>query len=182
MFPAWLTVFVVSPIGEIGTATHKESKLVLDYVIRKALPAEEFEVIRADDEQASDSISVQIIRRIVESDYVVAVLSDRNPNVFYELAIAHGFAKPVIAMMSAGQIPHIRVRATVRTPVDEKDSTFANQRPDDYLVHGSDSSMTIRPRTSGAAANPAPSEASLSAACRVRPNRWRSGCPDRSSL
>jgi hypothetical protein len=40
--------------------------------------------------------------------------------------------------VSAGQIPHTRVCATLRTPVDEKDSTFANQRRDNYLVHGSD--------------------------------------------
>ena len=36
------------------------------------------------------------------------------------------------------QIPHTRVRAAVRTPVDEQDPTFANQRRDNDLVHGVD--------------------------------------------
>ena len=40
--------------------------------------------------------------------------------------------------VSTGQIPHTRVCAAVRTPVDEQDSTFANQRRDNDLVHGVD--------------------------------------------
>lgn len=38
--------------------------------------------------------------------------------------------------VSAGQIPNARVRAAVRTPVDEQYLTFANQRRDDDLGHG----------------------------------------------
>jgi hypothetical protein len=66
-------------------------------------------VVRADEEERPDSISVQIVRRIVESTFVVAVLTDRNANVFYELAIAHGFGRPVIALMAAGQTPPLDV-------------------------------------------------------------------------
>ena len=41
--------------------------------------------------------------------------------------------------VSAGQIPHTRVHAAVRAPVDEQDLTFANQRRNgNDLVHGWD--------------------------------------------
>lgn len=42
-----------------------------------------------------------------------------------------------------GQFPHIRVRTLVRSAMREQDSTFANQRADNDLMHS-----TIRARTS----------------------------------
>ncbi|MDA8056021.1 MAG: hypothetical protein M0Z77_10320 [Thermoplasmatales archaeon] len=41
--------------------------------------------------------------KINEADIVIADLTDRNPNVFYELAIAHALSKPVIHMSKKGE-------------------------------------------------------------------------------
>jgi len=98
--PEARTVFVVSPIGKSGTPEYRRAKLVLDFIIKKAFPKPHWTVVRADDEESPDSISTQVIRRIRESDLIVADLSGHNPNVFYELAVAHGYERPVIHMIS----------------------------------------------------------------------------------
>jgi hypothetical protein len=97
------SIFVISPIGAAGTEAHRQAKLVLDYLVRKAFPSPQWTVIRADDENSPDSITTQVIDRIVTSDVIVADLSDHNPNVFYELAVAHGYQRPVIHLMRDGQ-------------------------------------------------------------------------------
>jgi nucleoside 2-deoxyribosyltransferase len=97
------TVFVISPIGKVGTAEHRDAALVLNYIIKKAFTPPKWDVIRADQENSPDSITSQVIERIVSSDLIVADLSNHNPNVFYELAVAHGYRKPVIHLMQEGQ-------------------------------------------------------------------------------
>lgn len=97
------SVFVISPIGAAGTDNHTRFKMSLKYIIKKALPADQWLVVRADEESAPDSITGQVIGRIRESDIIVADLSDHNPNVFYELAVAHGYKRPVVHLMEDGQ-------------------------------------------------------------------------------
>jgi len=97
------TVFVVSPIGKSGSPEHRRARLVLDYIIKKAFQAPSWMVVRADDENSPDSITAQVIDRIVKSDLIVADLSGHNPNVFYELAVAHGYQRPVIHMITDGE-------------------------------------------------------------------------------
>lgn len=92
---------MVSPIGSPGTESHRRASQVLKYIVKKALL--DVEVVRADEESSPDSITTQVIRRIIESDLIVADLTDHNPNVFYELAVAHGYNKPVIHLIENGQ-------------------------------------------------------------------------------
>lgn len=99
------SVFVISPIGTPGTEVAIKAAWALEYIIRKALPAPEWAVLRADEEDDPSSITNKVIDRIVTSDLIVADLTDHNPNVFYELAVAHGYKKPVVAMMTDGQTP-----------------------------------------------------------------------------
>lgn len=97
------TIFVISPIGSTGTAEHRRYRNTLEYIVKKAFHAPDYAVVRADEETSPDSITTQVIGRIVESDLIIADLTDHNPNVFYELAVAHGYQKPVIHMMQSGQ-------------------------------------------------------------------------------
>lgn len=55
-----------------------------------------FDVKRADDIDSQRNILQDIVQAIYESDLIVADLTGNNPNVFYELGIAHAFRKPVI--------------------------------------------------------------------------------------
>ena len=54
-----------------------------------------FKPWRADQEHADDVIIQTIWKRINESRFVIADCTGRNPNVFYELGIAHTIGKPV---------------------------------------------------------------------------------------
>lgn len=54
---------------------------------------------RSDEEFVpNQQILPQIVRIILESEVVVAVLNGRNPNVFYEIGIAHSVGKPVLLL------------------------------------------------------------------------------------
>ncbi|PPH65806.1 hypothetical protein C5D25_03210 [Rathayibacter sp. AY1D7] len=97
------SVFVISPIGKVGSDLHRKHLQTLTYVIKKALPSPDFDVLRADDESSPDSITGAVIRRIHDSDLIVADLTGHNPNVFYELAVAHGYGKPTIHLLEEGE-------------------------------------------------------------------------------
>jgi len=96
-------VFLVSPIGKPGSPEHHAARLVRDYLVKKVFQAPEWRVVRADDESSPDSITTQVIERLVTADLIVADLTDHNPNVFYELAVAHGYERPIIQIMKDGQ-------------------------------------------------------------------------------
>ena len=53
---------------------------------------------RTDDELIADNNDVRksIVRMILESSIIIAVLDGRNPNVFYEIGIAHSMGKFVL--------------------------------------------------------------------------------------
>lgn len=61
---------------------------------------------RGDEEHISGGILLHIIREIAQSRLVIANISGRNPNVFYELGIAQSIGKPVlIVSKSFSEIP-----------------------------------------------------------------------------
>lgn len=96
-------VFVISPIGSSGTEIHRKALYALKFIFRRALEAPEWNVRRADDGKVSDSIGAHVIRSIIEADLIIADLTGHNPNVFYELAVAHAFKKPVVHLISKGE-------------------------------------------------------------------------------
>lgn len=60
------------------------------------------------DEQIFEGSSIleRIYNQISEADIIIADLTDRNPNVFYEVGYAHALQKPTILLTkSAGDIP-----------------------------------------------------------------------------
>ena len=74
--------------------------------LKVALEEAGFEVLRADDMQSQRNILQDVLDGIVNSDLVVADLTNSNPNVYYELGIAHAAKKPVILItQSIDDIP-----------------------------------------------------------------------------
>ncbi|WP_156042419.1 hypothetical protein [Rhodococcus sp. UNC363MFTsu5.1] len=124
------SVFVISQIGSPGTEVHAEALLTLNYVIRKALPKPEWDVVRADEEASPDSIGQKVIDRVITSDLIVADLTGHNPNVFYELAVAHCFKKPVVLLNGDGkQIPFdITDQRAIRYTLSDPASVDAAQK------------------------------------------------------
>jgi len=95
--------FVISPIGEEGSDVRQHADDVFKYIIEPAMKECEIEAIRSDQLEKPGLISEQMFRLIFEADLCIAVLTNHNPNVFYELAVAHSAQRPVIILIEKGQ-------------------------------------------------------------------------------
>jgi len=82
-------IFVLMPFNE------KLTQMYNDY-IKKPLEGEGFKVVRADDFFRPIPIMDDIWRSICEAEIIIADLTDRNPNVFYEVGLAHVLGKYTI--------------------------------------------------------------------------------------
>lgn len=83
--------FVLMPFAD-------ELREVYDNLIKGALEDAGYSVERADDLDNQRNILRDILTSIDGYDLIVADLSDNNPNVYYELGLAHGLARPVILL------------------------------------------------------------------------------------
>jgi hypothetical protein len=62
---------------------------------------------RGDEDFVKGNILQYIIKRIMSSSVVIANLNGRNPNVYYELGIAHAIGKPVILITNQANFKEI---------------------------------------------------------------------------
>lgn len=65
-------------------------------VITESSRQQGFNCIRTDQENKPGNLLQYIVKTIVESQLLIAVIDNRNPNVFYEMGIAHSLGKSVI--------------------------------------------------------------------------------------
>lgn len=115
------TCFVIAPIGEAESETRRRSDLVLQYIIREAVEPCGYVAIRADEIDRPGIITTQVIQHIVEAPLVIADLTERNPNVFYELALRHALRRPLIQLISKGEVIPFDVAGTRTIQVDHRD-------------------------------------------------------------
>src|SRR5262245_29205679 len=87
--PETKTCFVIAPIGEQDSVVRKRSDQIFKYLIGPAAQECGYTALRADQIAEPGIITTQVIQHIVDDPLVVADLTGRNPNVFYELAIRH---------------------------------------------------------------------------------------------
>jgi hypothetical protein len=75
-------------------------------ILAGACKALSVQAVRGDDVFTPTDILVDIWRSLNTADFVIADITGRNPNVLYELGIAHTLAKPVLIISkNAGDIP-----------------------------------------------------------------------------
>jgi len=84
-----ISAFVIMPFSE-------EFDSIYTRFIKETLEDIGFTVSRADDLVNQRNILWDIVSSIVHSDLIIADLTGENPNVYYELGIAHALNKPVI--------------------------------------------------------------------------------------
>ena len=65
-------------------------------IFKPALEAAGYSVTRAGDLFLPRPIILDIQQSILDADLILCEMSDRNPNVFYELGLAHAIGKPAI--------------------------------------------------------------------------------------
>ncbi|MBN2090838.1 DUF1566 domain-containing protein [candidate division KSB1 bacterium] len=93
--------FVIMPFGEEGTKDHEWNWKIYFQIIKPVVEVCGYEAKRADELEYLGNITHDIIKWLYESQLVIADLTGKNPNVFYELGVRH-------ALMRAGTIPIMR--------------------------------------------------------------------------
>ncbi len=113
--------FVAMPFGS------KELNEIYEYYIKPAIKDEcGLKCERGDDAFGSNEIMEDILSSIQRAKIIVADLTDRNPNVFYEVGIAHTLKKDVFLLCQSMQdvpfdLRHRRVLVYDKTPKGYKE-------------------------------------------------------------
>lgn len=96
--------FVISPIGEDVSLTRKRSDQIFKHVIKPAVETFGYTALRADSISKPGIITTQVIDHLLKSELVIVDLTEKNPNVFYELGIRHSVRKHVIQIADPDEI------------------------------------------------------------------------------
>lgn len=86
-----MKAFVIMPFGE-------QFDKIYELFIAETLDDMDLKFQRADDIKSQQNILKDIIEGISKSDLIIADLTEPNPNVYYEMGIAHALKKPVISL------------------------------------------------------------------------------------
>jgi len=99
----------LQPVARLGVIGKKRTLLIAPFTntegevretVRKGLQDLGLEVVRFDQLPAGAQSANAFIDAVRTSDFIVADMTEKNPNVYYELGIAHGLRKPTILIVS----------------------------------------------------------------------------------
>lgn len=88
--------FVIMPISDQGDYTIGHFTKVYEQIIKPSIEEAGYEAYRVDENNICDSIIGKIFDAIQECPMAVCDLSNRNPNVLYELGLRQAYDKPVV--------------------------------------------------------------------------------------
>jgi Mrr N-terminal domain len=122
--PESLDVFVLMPFKDDMLPVYQDH-------IKPTCESLELTVRRGDYFFTADSVVQDIWKAIVSARLIVADCTDRNPNVFYEIGLAHAIGKPTILLTQKSEdvpfdLRHLRYVAYQLTPrgMREFETTF----------------------------------------------------------
>jgi hypothetical protein len=75
------------------------------HIVKSVLEAEGWRVVRGDELLRPRNIMIAINERILSSNLIVADLTGQNPNVFYEVGMAHAYGRDLLALTQEAEIP-----------------------------------------------------------------------------
>ena len=93
--------FIITPIGSESDPIRRHIEGIIEAAIRPAL-GDKYELIVAHKIYEPGSITKQVISEIYNAELVIANLTNRNPNVMYELAFRHSLGKAAIMIAESG--------------------------------------------------------------------------------
>lgn len=88
--------FVIMPISDQGDYPAGHFTKVYDQIIKPAVREAGYEPYRVDENNICDNIINKIFDAIQECPMAICDLSNRNPNVLYELGLRQAYDKPVV--------------------------------------------------------------------------------------
>jgi hypothetical protein len=104
-------VFTIMQIGAKDSLERKRADEIYNFIVVPAVAGVGLEAYRADLDYSPGAITPKFLSELLSARLVIADLTGRNPNVFYELGIAHSFARPLISIADS----------TSSLPFDTKD-------------------------------------------------------------
>lgn len=90
--------FVVMPIGTKGSEKYRQFLAIYNYIIKEAVEPLDYTCERADEIPRSGIIPEQISQALREAELVIADLTEKNPNVMYEVGVRQALGKPIISI------------------------------------------------------------------------------------
>ncbi len=98
--------FIIMQIGAKDSLERKRADEIYNFIIVPAVTGAGLEAYRADLDFSPGAITPKFLSELLSARLVIADLTGRNPNVFYELGIAHSFARPMISIAdSSSSLP-----------------------------------------------------------------------------
>lgn len=130
--------FVIMPFGKEGSDKQKHYTTVYEHIIKRAIMDSGFEPLRADEIPDSGPIPEEVKKRLRVAVLVLADLSDRNPNVFYELGYRHALNKSLITIADdVSSIPfNLSPYRTIQYSID--DVAKADKARDTIITYAKD--------------------------------------------
>jgi hypothetical protein len=115
------TCFVITAIGEEGSEQRRHSDLFLNSLIEPALKEFGLTVVRADKIGATGMITSQVLEHVMRSRLSIVDLSFHNPNAFYEMALRHACALPIVQVTRKSDKPPFDVNQVRTVVIDTSD-------------------------------------------------------------
>jgi hypothetical protein len=104
-------IFTIQQIGAKESPDRRRADDIFECIIVPAVKEVGLKPYRADLDHTPGAITPKMLSDLLSARAVIADLTGRNPNVFYELGITHSFARPVISLADSA----------VTLPFDAKD-------------------------------------------------------------
>lgn len=95
-------VFVLMPFDEQRRSTYE--------TIMKVCSRLDLVCLRGDEQNAVGDILTHVVSSMIKARAVIADVTGRNPNVFYELGLAHAFDKPTVLISEAADDAPFNIR------------------------------------------------------------------------
>jgi hypothetical protein len=96
-------VFVIQQIGAKDSPERKRADEIYEGIIVPAVEHAGLAPYRADLDLTPGAITSKMLAELLGARVVIADLTGRNPNVFYELGITHSFARPLISIADSSK-------------------------------------------------------------------------------
>jgi len=122
------TCFVLMPFGNWYDIYYKD-------VYAPAIKGAGLEPVRADDLFHSGSVVEQIWEQIQEAKVLVAEVTGKNANVFYELGLSHACGKPVVILTGCLEDVPFDLRHLRIVVYDVSDPQWANKVKSSLATH-----------------------------------------------
>ncbi|HEV7615574.1 MAG TPA: hypothetical protein VGO36_05040 [Solirubrobacterales bacterium] len=91
--------FVICQIGDDDSPVRQRADEIFSFIVEPIVEEFDLHPTRSDRDPTPGQITAQIIRSLTGARLVVADLTGRNPNVYYELGVAHSFGIPVVILV-----------------------------------------------------------------------------------